>query len=819
MTEPAGHTQLARAVLYRVGDLLIDTGRQRITRGEEVIALPKLSYELLLALVRAAPNLLSIDALMAEVWPRLVVSPETVSQRVKLLRDALGDDPRGPKYVEGLRGRGYRLIPIVQLEPAANETAQAEGSPVAAAAVIPVAAAALPDPAASAPAPPQNVAPPPFEPPRPRAHRRYLWAGLIVAALIGGVMGIRRLDLPQPKSPKTSVEVVEVQPRAVAVLPFDALSAGSDNELLALGMADAVLQQLASVPELIVIARSSSFALGKPIPGARAAGQALGARYLVEGNVQRVGKALRVNARLVDAAANQELWSLRVDRTIDDVFAVQDQIAQQVARQLEVTLHAHSAEYASFGTDAYLAFLKGRTRMATRRVADVEAAIREFTRATELAPSFAAALAELGYAKMQLASLSSDAQSQRSAWPEIRTLADRAIAIDPSAGEPYFLRAKYKLEVDHDAGGAESDLRRGLDLAPNFGPGLRFYANYLYEQKRYEETLAVLDRARLVDPLGAENHYLKGEVIRTALHGREEAAPLYLQALAVEPDFYPAYTRLAQVRYMQGRLAEAIKYGEKSIAIEPGVGWTRDRLVWFYVDIGDLAAARDVLRGYRPQSPERTINEALVCFRAGSVARAASLAQVSISQPEANDSGLAVRFAADAAVEQAIATHNPQPARRLILSIPDVRHEGDTVAVTGDSLSAVIQLATLDHFAGNRAAGDGLARRALAYVEQGGSAGLANDDELSRAILLALLGKDEDALTHLQQMIAQGRWIGWWVWLEKDPVFGRSRAAPRFHAISADANTWLHTQLELLGQMRVRGEVPARATAASAGGC
>src|SRR5579871_5566264 len=106
----------ADATRYRVGDLLIDSGRQRVTRGDAVIALPKLSYDLLMALVRAAPNLVLLDDLMKQVWPKTVVSPETVSQRVKLLRDALDDDPRAPRYVEGLRGRGYRLIPPVETE-------------------------------------------------------------------------------------------------------------------------------------------------------------------------------------------------------------------------------------------------------------------------------------------------------------------------------------------------------------------------------------------------------------------------------------------------------------------------------------------------------------------------------------------------------------------------------------------------------------------------------------------------------------------------------------------------------------------------------
>jgi DNA-binding winged helix-turn-helix (wHTH) protein len=100
--------------LYEISDLVIDLARQRVTRAAAEIALPKLSFDLLLVLIRAAPAVLSNHELMAQVWPGLIVSLETVSRRVKLLRDALGDDPRAPRYIAGLRGRGYRLIPEVR---------------------------------------------------------------------------------------------------------------------------------------------------------------------------------------------------------------------------------------------------------------------------------------------------------------------------------------------------------------------------------------------------------------------------------------------------------------------------------------------------------------------------------------------------------------------------------------------------------------------------------------------------------------------------------------------------------------------------------
>jgi adenylate cyclase len=122
---------------YSVGDLMIDTGRQLVTRATEPIALPKLSYDLLLALTRAAPNLVPLDALMGLVWSGIIVSPETVSQRVKLLRDALGDDPRVPRYIGGLRGRGYQIIAAV------NEI---EDNPASGGMSGPAAAASVPGP-------------------------------------------------------------------------------------------------------------------------------------------------------------------------------------------------------------------------------------------------------------------------------------------------------------------------------------------------------------------------------------------------------------------------------------------------------------------------------------------------------------------------------------------------------------------------------------------------------------------------------------------------------------------------------------------------
>ena len=99
---------------FRVGDLEVDVGKAEVTRGTEKIALPKLSFDLLCALINAAPAIVTNDELLQQVWPGLMVSPESVAQRVKLLRSAIGDDSQQPRYILGVRGRGYRLIPAAE---------------------------------------------------------------------------------------------------------------------------------------------------------------------------------------------------------------------------------------------------------------------------------------------------------------------------------------------------------------------------------------------------------------------------------------------------------------------------------------------------------------------------------------------------------------------------------------------------------------------------------------------------------------------------------------------------------------------------------
>jgi TolB-like protein/DNA-binding winged helix-turn-helix (wHTH) protein/Tfp pilus assembly protein PilF len=770
----------AGAAHYRVGDLTIDLGSQRVTRGEDEISLPKLSFDLLLVLVRAAPNLVSLDGLMHEVWPNLVVNPETVSQRVKLLRDALGDDPHAPRYIEGLRGRGYRLIaPVSRVASAPSEEVRETSAP----------ASDLPQRRASS-----------------VARRRWWIAGglatVVLAVGTTSVVVTRMRDSTRDSpAPASSVTVSALPERTVAVLPFANLSGEARDEFVALGVAEGVLHRLAGIRDLTLIARSSSFALRDKPADAREIGLKLNARYLVEGSVQRAADRLRVTAQLIDAATGAHVWSLRFDRTMDDIFAVEDEISHSVARALEVSLTQSAHPFARFGIDAYLAFLQGQAFVATRKTVDAERAIESFSRAIEVARDFAAAYAALADAHILLAQLTPTSGYSSlvtvEAHDRAQTLLARALQLDPSLGEAYILRAGLKAFND-DAAGAEADYRKGLALSPSYGVGYGRFAEFLYGQPgRFDEALAAIDRARLLDPLTPRHHYFKALMLDVS--GKiSEAEALYLQTLEVDADFHPALLRIAELRRtQQGRFAEAVKLAERAAAIDPRADWVRSLLVEFYLELADVTAARDIVMEQPSAQPLQWVP---ICLFVGALERGARLVRT-------NPETIRIR----AFKLQSLEAYVMRDAALAFEHSDDARNE--IVALLGrlnGNPSSNSTLAQLNMAMGNRLEGERLARDTLDLENEIRADGFPHPN----AVALAVLGQNDAALDTLRRNFDQGLRANWWYTILREPAFEPLRSDPRFKALVSDAQAHAAAQRALLEQMRERGEVPRRAASA-----
>ena len=574
---------VAHSDRFRIDDLSVDVGRALVQRDDLEVPLPKLSFDLLVALARAAPNLLTLDELMNQVWPGLVVAPDTVSQRVKLLRAALDDDSKTPRYIVGVRGRGYRLIATVSdLHAPAQylELPQSPQSQPSQPIIVPAASVAQP----------------------PRWRMLVLGSGVLLAIAVTVVLLNRQVTERATTVAATgsAAGAVPLPERSIAVLPFVNLGKTDNSDLLSLGIPEAVLHQLATLNYLKVIARTSSFAFRDRKVDARAIGQDLNARYLLEGSVQTDRGRLRVTAQLVDASSGGHVWSMQFDKTPDDIFALQDEIALQVARALQVSLDAGATEkLAASNTtnfDAYLEYLQASSLLATWRLADMQVAIQRAAKAVELDPRFAAAYVLLAKARVRSAEFDVTAdrpQRMAAALQEGQQLLQQALALNPRDGRAYVERAY--LTAFHDTVAAEKDYRHGLELNPNDAEAYEGLAVILADEPaRRAAAVSAIDQARKLNPLEPRLDVIKATMIYYGRGDIEGAISLLEAALDRNPLYGPALARLEQLRLAGGHQAEAINFGEQVLASDPRAAQAREILLHAYLDLNELAAAQSV---------------------------------------------------------------------------------------------------------------------------------------------------------------------------------------------------------------------------------
>jgi TolB-like protein/DNA-binding winged helix-turn-helix (wHTH) protein/Tfp pilus assembly protein PilF len=800
-----------------IADLVVDLDRMAVTRAGESVPLPGLSYDLLLALARAAPRVMTHDELMDEVWRGVVVSPETVSQRVKLLRDALGDDARDPRYVAVVRGRGYRLVAAVEAAPnAPSETPAAHAERTAAVPAVPAPSASSPpgpvaEPAAPNPSPEPTSVDVPVHAPDGRPRRgRWIGAALIGVLLVAGaaLTLLRPSWLPTPAR-STSVAVSGEPARKVAVLPFRTLSADPGDAYVGLGVAETVLNRLASSSSLFVLARSSSFAFDKPDVDARDVGRKLGVRYLVQGGVQRAGDRLRVTAALVDVESGRLVKSLALDRPMAELFALQDQVAAEVASALDASLAP--APKAPANLDANLAYLRGLAALGRWRVGDATAAIEHFHRAQELDPTFAPAFVGEATARIRAATLRGEHDNWKE--PGVRELIDRAIALDPNLAAAYVARGELRTN-DEDA---ERDLRHALELAPNDAAALAALGELIgAPSPRAGEALALLDRAIALDPLQPRYRYVRALFSWMQDSDPEAFERRLLDVLSVDPEFPQALGRLAQlVGAVRGRYAEAIQLAERALAADPQSVTARGYLMDFYLAVGDGAAAVAVARAGEQKPPPA------IAFAAAIVRSDLGEAEA-IAAPAGNPAAGSAFWGPPASLMPAaswtIARDRVAGPRTDRPQMRDALQKlRDAICVYDDCERGVLpvmielEIARLDLTTGHAERARASAARVLAQLDDPKHAiPWRNARPLVAAMADAVLDRRDDALRALEQSLASNPFPVAWILLEYWPGFDALRPDPRYRSSLEFSRRYRAEQRRALEALRTAGKVPLR---------
>jgi TolB-like protein/DNA-binding winged helix-turn-helix (wHTH) protein/Tfp pilus assembly protein PilF len=767
---------------YRVGDLSIDVGQQRVTGPVGEIALPRLSFELLLALVRRAPDFVTNDELSATVWAGLVVTPETVTKRVNLLREALGDEASNPRYVAGLRARGYRIA--VPVERIATETADAVAAAIDAPAVAVANAAVAPTPS---------------------GHPRWLLPAILVSAIASGILWWFADERPAELSTTVAVPRSAAD-RTVAVLRFRNLSPDPRDSYLAAGVPEMILDRLAKIAGLTVIASGSALAIESEAMPSGEAGAKLGARYLVEGSAQRDGETLRVTARLVDARTSTQVWSTRTDRKLDDLFVLQDEIAAQVAVELGNRIKGVAplppAAPNTPSIEAQLAFLQGRSLLARGTVKDSVSAIQRFTRATEFDPGFAAAYAGLYDAYMLAAERRHerlDAERQRH-----ESLIQRALDLDPNCGSAYVARAIWS---DSDDARRDADFRRGLELDPSNGRGLIAYSSFLARGDRSGDARRMLERALLVDPTSPRVYFALVQS-RFKTDGGLSLEDGMRRVLEIDPDYQPALQRYAKYRWMHhGKLAEAAQIIEHAIEVDPENPWSRHTAAAIYLDLDDVASARRVAAG---TASSAATSQILLALHEGDW-RAAG--EAALTEPGRRYNRYESWGAPEAARDFALKTGD---TARVIRWFEERYGLQEGAKFDLANFRAAVCLAQLLRQSGNAER----ARRLLDALPPAIEATISTDGPVYALRTLAsirlLAGDQQGALDLLTRSFRAEDLMQWWYTIERDPLWEPLRSTPRFQAIERDVRVRVAQERAILVEWRRAGQRPRPADASTA---
>jgi eukaryotic-like serine/threonine-protein kinase len=391
--------------------------------------------------------------------------------------------------------------------------------------------------------------------------------------------------------------------RSIAVLPFTNASGDPDNEYLSDGLTDELINALAKVEGLRVASRTSVFALkGRP-QDVRSIGALLGAAWVLEGSVRRVGNRLRLTAQLSSTDDGRLLWSERYDRTYEDVFALQDELARTIVDTLRATsfadLTAPLARRYTQNITAYGLYLKGRYAWNKRTDDDVVQAIHYFEDAIAEDPRYAPAYAGLSDAY----ALQLDYRSVPVApgFAHAKEYARKAIALDETVAEAHASLAWVLFIYDWDWDGAAREFQRAIELDPRYPTAHQWYAFYLAAMGRLDAALVESHTALELDPASVSIRRGMGWAYYYAR--RYDQARYHLsRAIAMNPTAVESYRILALALMDQGQWAEAERVIREALALPAARGQTLATLGYLLARTGRRDEATRILAELQERS-------------------------------------------------------------------------------------------------------------------------------------------------------------------------------------------------------------------------
>jgi len=419
---------------------------------------------------------------------------------------------------------------------------------------------------------------------------------------------------PQDQARSRRKTPLKLDRRRIAVLPFSNLSPDPNDEYFADGLTEELIATISKIREVSVVSRTSVMQYRKNPKPIRDVAEELQAGSILEGSVRKAGNKIRVTIQLVEAAQDKHEWSESYDRGLEDIFAIQSDISQNVAEVLKVQLFAKEKKriqnVPTRNTDAFTLYLKGRKQLNERTQEGFNEAIRFFEEAIRLDPKYAAPYAGLADSYYLMENWSW--MRPEVAFPKALEYAVKALELDDSLAEAHVSMATCLINTKRDLKGAEREFRRALELNPSYATGHHWYALGLLQlEGRWDEAVREITEAANLDPLSQIIALNTAKILFWAGR-REEAMAQFRRAVELNPD--NAFTRAEfgmAIVYMS-RIDEGIAEIQEAMRISPEASVPRLRLALAYGLANRRTEAESLLREAEEASRHRYVPSMII---------------------------------------------------------------------------------------------------------------------------------------------------------------------------------------------------------------
>jgi TolB-like protein/Tfp pilus assembly protein PilF len=367
--------------------------------------------------------------------------------------------------------------------------------------------------------------------------------------------------VPSASTPSAATAAPAASDNSIAVLPFVDMSQAKDQEYFSDGLSEELLNLLAQVPQIRVIARTSSFAFKGKEVGVAEIAKTLSVAHVLEGSVRKSGDTLRITAQLIRTTDSSHLWSETYDRQLTDVFKVQDEIAAAVVAQLKVKLlpaQQVTSLHRTANTEAYNQFLLGNQFFSRTSAEGYRLAATAYQKAIALDPGYAAAYAGLAFAELYAGDYAATAEENVSARQRALAAADKSIALAPDLADGYAARGWLRSNVTWDWTGGQADFEKALALEPGSAATQRRYGLLLLNLGRMTEAVAATRKSIELDPLSSAAWNNLGTMYFVNPDQFREAREALDRALAINPESNFANNNLATLELLEGHAQKAL---------------------------------------------------------------------------------------------------------------------------------------------------------------------------------------------------------------------------------------------------------------------